>query len=362
MRNRIRVFFVVPTLYGGGAERVVSYIPQFINEEKFDVTLIVVGLEKDSTYDVSGVSVKFLNKSRVLYSALALFKILFKQKPDIVLSTITHLNVLMGFLSIFFPKIKFIGRHTIVSQTKKKITVKKASFLRRLLRKNYKNAINNLDIVLCQSADMYEDMQINSFEVPAHKLRIIHNPMRDKFKIKPKKLEENGIVKFITVARLTQNKGHERILKAISKLNFPFLYTFIGDGAAKDSIFKLINELGIQDKIKHISYTSEVEKYLANSDYFLMGSYAEGFPNSLIESCSVGTPVIAYKAPGGLNEIIEKGVNGYLVENEAEFLEKIKLSISQDWDSHLIRESVYKKYNKDKIINDYEQLFEEIVN
>lgn len=362
MNNKIKVFFIVPTLYGGGAERVVSYIPQFIDDKKFDVTLIIVGLEKDSTYEVSGVSVKFLNKSRVLYSVTTLYRILASQKPDIVLSTITHLNVLMGYLSFFFPKTKFIGRHTIVSQSKKKFNVKKASFFRRLLRKNYKKAINSLDIILCQSIDMYEDMQVNSFEIPAHKLRIIHNPMRDKFKIKSKNLEDNKVVKFITVARLTQNKGHERIIKVISKLNFPFQYTIIGDGAAKNSIFNLINDLGIQNKVKHIPYTSEVEKHLAENDFFLMGSYAEGFPNSLIESCSVGTPVIAYKAPGGLNEIIEEGVNGYLVENEAEFLEKIKLSISQDWDPHTIRESVYIKYNKDKIINDYEQLFEEIVN
>lgn len=100
--DKIKVFFVIPTLYGGGAERVISYIPQFIDKEKFDVTLIIVGFEKDSTYDVTGIPVKYLNKARVRYSLFALFKILFINKPKIVLSTIGDLNVTMGFFSVLW--------------------------------------------------------------------------------------------------------------------------------------------------------------------------------------------------------------------------------------------------------------------
>lgn len=360
--KKIKVFFVVPTLYGGGAERVMSYIPQYINKEKFDVTLIVVGFEKDSTYEVSGIPVKYLNKTRVRYSIFTLIKVLATQKPKIVLSTITDLNILMGFLSVLFPKIKFIGRHTIVSQTVIKFPTKKANFVNRVIKKKYRFGISLLDVVLCQSVDMYNDMQVNQYKVSKHKLRIIHNPMRDNFELKSKSTRQEEMIKFITVARLVPMKGYERILNAISKLNFPFQYTIVGDGLEKNTIFNLVNELGIQDKVVHIPYTSEVSKHLSNSDFYLMGSYAEGFPNCLIESCSVGTPVIAFRAPGGLNEIIEDGINGFLVDNETEFIEKLNVSDSIDWDPKEIRESVFKKFNKNKIARDYEDLFVEILN
>lgn len=358
--EKTKVFFVVPTLYGGGAERVVSYIPQYINQEAFNVTLIIIGYEKDSTYEVTGIPVIFLNKSRVLFSVFTLINLLRSQKPQVVLSTLSHLNVVMGYISVLFPKTKFIGRHCIVSQTTKKLTDEKDNWVSQLKRKKYKFGLNLLDIVLCQSLDMYNDMQINMFKVPKHKLRIIHNPMRENFELKSKNKGEYRVVKFITVARLVPMKGHERILHAISKLKFPYEYTIVGDGAEKNAIFNLIDQLGIRDKIVHIPHTSEVPKFLSINDLYLQGSYAEGFPNCLIESCSVGTPVIAFRAPGGLNEIIEDGVNGFLVDNELEFINRINLSI--EWDAKEVRRSVEKKFNLSKIINDYENMFKEVLN
>ncbi|WP_426430419.1 glycosyltransferase [Winogradskyella sp. HB-48] len=359
MNEKIKVFFIIPTLYGGGAERVVSYIPQFINKQKFDVELIIIGFEKDSTYPVSGIPVRFLNKKRVLDSIFEIIKIFSKEKPKIVFSTLSHLNVAMGFISLLFPKIKFIGRHTIVNQNPIALSNKKESFSKRAIQKIYRTGTNLLDIVLCQSKDMYDDMDNNYYKVPKIKRRVIHNPLRNNFELKPHTHDSEGVKHFITVARLVPMKGHERILRAIAKLNYPFIYTIVGDGKERENIFNIIEELGISDNITHIPYTNEVSKYLSESDFYLMGSYAEGFPNCLIESCSVGTPVIAFNAPGGLNEIIENGVNGFLVNNEKEFIEK--LNYVQKWNPEKVRESVYKKFNLKKIIDDYENLFIEVL-
>jgi glycosyltransferase involved in cell wall biosynthesis len=91
----------------------------------------------------------------------------------------------------------------------------------------------------------------------------------------------------------------------------------------------------------------------------LQGSYSEGFPNALLESCVVGTPVIAFNVPGGTKEIIEDGVNGFLVKNENEFLEK--LNDNRIWDPEAIRESVVRKFSKEKILKQYENLFLDIL-
>ena len=188
-------------------------------------------------------------------------------------------------------------------------------------------------------------------------------PITDNFKLKSRNTNSNGVFQFITVASLKKQKGHERIIKALSKLKAPFKYTIVGDGPENNYLFNLINELGIQDKIEHVPYTNEVSKYLSKSDFFLQGSYVEGFPNSLIESCAVGTPVIAYNAPGGLDEIIEEGINGYVANNDEDYIKTLlKATQKNDWNSRLISESVYNKFSKEKIIKDYENLFLEILN
>ncbi|OBX21888.1 hypothetical protein A9996_17540 [Gelidibacter algens] len=162
----------------------------------------------------------------------------------------------------------------------------------------------------------------------------------------------------ITIGRISEGKGYIRILEILAKLSFPFQYTIIGEGAYYDIVFSKIRELGLNDKVNYIRFTNNVSEYLVDHDMFLQGSYSEGFPNALLESCAVGTPVIAFNVPGGTKEIIEDGINGFLVDNDDDFLEK--LNDNREWNPEIVRESVYKKFNKNKIISDYEKFFIEI--
>lgn len=358
MCKKKKIVFVLPEITAGGAERVMSFLAKNLPSKKFDVSLWAAGFEKNTVYNVDGVQIKYFNKPRVLKAIPGFFFALFKTKPDVVISSIAHLNISMGLLSVFFPKTKFIGREANVLSVKKKYNENKKSILNRinLLKISYRF----LDIILCQSKDMYNDMKSN-YGISPDKMRIINNPITDNFALKTYSTEKKDIIKFITVARLKKQKGHKRIIKAISKLNFPYQYTIIGDGPEKESLFELINTLGIENNIIHIPYTPEVPKYLAENDFFLQGAYVEGFPNCLIESCSVGTPVLAYRAPGGLDEIIEEGINGLIADSDKEYYENIIKSITElKWDPKEINFSVTKKFSKEIIIKKYEELFLEI--
>ncbi|WP_178985253.1 glycosyltransferase [Winogradskyella helgolandensis] len=348
--NKINIVFALPNLLPGGAERVFSYIAQNIDSKKFNATLLIVGYSKDASYDIKNIDLVFLEKSRVKDGLFALYKYIRKHKPDILVSAIGHLNLVVAYMSIFFPKTKFIAREvTVLSLDTAFFKTKKFNPLAFISE----NRFNYFDKIICQSQDMLDDIK-NSYRIKANKMVVINNPITDGFKLKQTQSNSNQI-QFITVGRLSKEKGYERILKLLSKLDFPFHYTIIGDGIEKEHIFSLIENYSLKDKITHIEFTKEVSKYLKKSDFFLQGSYFEGFPNCLIESCAVGTPVIAFKAPGGTKEIIENGVNGYLVDSEDEYLEK--LMDSHKFNPIDVRESVFKKFNKDLIIHEYEDLF-----
>ena len=204
---------------------------------------------------------------------------------------------------------------------------------------------------------MLNDIKDN-YNVNSDKLLVINNPITNEFKLKDKAISQNPI-KLITVARFSKEKGVQRILELLSKFNEQFHYTLIGDAPEIDEILLLIKKYDLQNKVTHIPFTREVERYLGINDYYLQGSYVEGFPNALLESCVIGTPVIAFNVPGGTKEIVINGVNGYLVNNESEFLEK--LIENKNWDSKEVRNTVIKHFSSDKILKQYEQLFIDIL-
>lgn len=356
MHKTYKVFFVIPSLRAGGAERVMSYVAQNLNKNLFDATLVVIGSKKDYSYAIDNINVVFLEKSRVLHSFLPIFSLLRKQKPDIVISAIGHVNALMAFESVFFRNTVFIGREVNVISVLTKIQPSKKWYS---LIDFTKHSYKLLDIILCQSKDMANDMQIN-FDVPPQKIRIINNPISESFTPK-NQLANNTVPKFITVGSLVERKGHIRILKALLKYNGPFEYTMLGDGDKADEILNFAKENKIDRYIKHIPFTKNVSDYLKKADVFLQGSYVEGFPNALLESCASGTPAIVYKALGGIDEIIEEGINGYIVENENQFIEKLNLLLEQKLSPETVSSSVLKKFNGPKILKKYENLFMEVL-
>lgn len=355
MSKKIKLIIVLPSLVAGGAERVMSFVANNISKEFFDTTLWVAGIPSETVYKVDNVEVKYFNKSRILNALPNFFLELRKQKPDLVVSTLSYLNTAMGLLSIFFPKIKFIGREATVHKVD--LYDKETKRARRIgayipLNLGYKF----LDMIICQSTDMFNDLILN-YNIPASKLKIINNPITDHFKLQKKTPPKGDYFQFITVGRLSKQKGHKRIINALATLNIPFKYTIIGNGPEKDSIFKLIETLNLSAHIIHIPYTNEVASQLSNSNLFLQGSYFEGFPNCLLESSAMGTPIVGFKAPGGIDEIIENGINGFIAEDEKEFAACILRAVKNQWDPEIISEKVTDKYSKDKILKAYEDLF-----
>ncbi|MBC3758988.1 glycosyltransferase [Hyunsoonleella sp. SJ7] len=354
-----KILFILPSLVAGGAERVVSFISRNLNEEKFESHLLVIGFEKDSVYDSLGSNVTFLNKPRVSSSIFALISSISKFKPDIVFSCMAHLNIVMGLVSLFFPNIKFIGREATVLSSDNR-TVENKSIIVWVIQKITKALYRKLDFLVCQSFDMKNDM-IKTFGFSEEKIEVINNPISSLPPINTEYTSSKSTRRFITVGRLSLEKGHIRLLKILSKVKFDYKYTIVGNGDQKEVLFTEAKKLGIFDKIEHIPFTREVNNYLSQHDIFLQGSYVEGFPNAVLESCVVGTPVIGFNVPGGTKEIIINNVNGKLVENEKEFLKELNKDSNYSFDRFEVRKSVVDKFKKEKIMKKYENLFSRMI-
>jgi glycosyltransferase involved in cell wall biosynthesis len=357
--KKINIIFVIPSLVAGGAERILSFVAENLDKDKFETTLLVAGYKKDTVYQLDNLNIVYFNKPRVLKAFFSIFSYLRKNKPDIVVSSIVHLNVLMAFMSPFFRNTKFVAREANVLSVLKKYNPSSSIFFsKRFITLAYKL----VDIIICQSKDMQLDM-LNYFKIPEKKTVLINNPITNIFELKSHLRDKQNPIKFITIGRLSKEKGHIRIIEALSQVNFPYKYTIIGNGIEKDNIFDTIEKKGLTDKVEYIKFTKEVDKYLAESDLFLQGSYVEGFPNVLIESCVVGTPILAFNAPGGLDEIIDIGINGYIAETSEDYINYLNaINKNYPFKPETVSYVVKERFNKDKIISKYESLFLNLVN
>lgn len=353
--SKINVVFVLPSLMAGGAERVMSLVAKSINNDDFNTTLVVVGYEKDKVYNVDGINVIYLNEPRVREGIPKLFKYIAKTKPDIIVSCMGHLNTALAFILLYFPKIKLINRETNIKKVSPLQQLPKKSYYRKFL-----NRITNkkTDAVICQSMDMAEEL-IMEFKIPKSKITIINNPVSDAFQLSDLK-KSNSVNTYITVGRLKKIKGHIRILNVLARLKTPFKYIIIGDGDWEENIKKHVIKLNLESQIAYVKYTNKIPEYLESSDVFLQGSFTEGFPNALLESCAIGTPVIAFQALGGTKEIIEHGINGYLAKNEDEFLQYLIQLNKHPLNSKAVSESVFAKFNKEHIVKQFEDLIKKV--
>lgn len=341
----------------GGTEKYVSILCNHINTDLFSVCLVLLN-NSQSFYNLTNPKVEIVNlhQKRVLFSLFKFKRIVKQWKPDIVLSGANHLNLYLAFFKNSFQKsIKFVARESsIVSINSQRAKLPK--IYNWLIKKYY----HRFDFILCQSLYMQQDL-INNYNISAHKTGVINNPVTES-KLETKEFP-NDVVKLITVSRLSPEKGIDRLIRAVALLSINFQLHIVGDGEEKYAIQLLIEELLLNDKI--VLHGEKVNPFneLEDADLFLMGSYYEGFPNTLLEANAYGIPAIAFNVPGGINEIIINGETGLLVnENTPEaFAITIEEALAIDFNRQNIAATTKRKFNPDIIIPLIEQVFIQIV-
>lgn len=87
----------------------------------------------------------------------------------------------------------------------------------------------------------------------------------------------------------------------------------VGDGNLREQLNNKIVTLGLQEYVKILPPSQNVEEYYKSASMFMLTSYSEGFGMVLLEAISFGLPCISYDCPSGPRDIVDNEVNGYLI-------------------------------------------------
>jgi len=326
-----------------------------IDTNIFEVCLVVVNNEKQF-YEIKNPAIQIVNlhKGRVLFSLGSIKKVVKDFGPAILFSTANHLNLYLAiFKKHFSSHIKFIAREaSIVSINSRQA---KMPFLyNRLIKIFYKR----FDQIICQSAYMQQDL-VKHYNIPLAKTKVIYNAVQVAEEMPAAKNNKSSTFKLITVARLSSEKGIERLIHAAGLLSVPFQYFIIGEGDKRAGLQQLINELHLQENIFLTGEKAGPFTGMEDADLFLMGSYYEGFPNAALEAGAHGIPVIAFNVPGGIAEIITQNENGMLVDDNdiIAFAAAVNRALQADFNRQKIKEQTRSRYSVNNMITQLEKLF-----
>ncbi|MBS1549212.1 MAG: glycosyltransferase [Bacteroidetes bacterium] len=358
--SKISILFILPDLETGGAERIVMTLANHLPRTVFEPRIML--LRKEGGYlDMVNKDVEIidLKTQRIRNGLIPILKGIRKIKPDIVFSGFGEVNAYLSLFIKFFPKTKFIARETNV--VSRHITRPEIKFFYKFY--------NNYHKIICQSNDMQLDLQDN-FKIKAQKIIKINNPVDFDAIEQQLQLAENPFFahaetekKVVAIGNLSARKGFDNLLRVFSYLkNENISLHIIGDGRDKEILFQMKKDLGL-DKVFFHGQQKNPYRFLKYSDLFVLSSRYEGFPNVLLEAGACGVFALANNCPGGIDEIVQNGINGEVesIENHEKFAQKILTTLHQSHDKERIKNSIRSRFSKEIILDKYKLEFQKIV-
>lgn len=357
--KKISVIFILPDLETGGAERIVTTIANHLSRDRFEPKILL--LRKQGGYLSllkDDVEIIDINTERIRHSLKPILKEIYRRKPDIVFSGYGEVNAYLSMFIKVFPKIKFIARETnVVSEH---VTRKEIKF--------FYHFYNNYDRIIAQSNDMMKDLTDN-FSIRPGKITKINNPVDFDFieqktagSVKPESFRHH-YKNVVAIGNLSARKGFDNLLKVFSRLTGEnILLHILGDGKDREVLHRMKDFLGLEHVIFH-GRQDNPYRFLQHADLFILSSRYEGFPNVLLEAGACGTYSLANNCPGGINEIIQHGINGEVsnIEDHENFSRQIVRILHESHHQDGVKNSIRSRFSKDLILDQYEAVLLDLV-
>ena len=301
----MKIAFVIGSLAGGGAERVVARLASQFAKQGHYVTIYLIARNLIEYEINKNIEVIFVNTSvairgiKYLERAFRLRKHVNLLCPDIVISFTS------GVSSFVLFALHGTRHRVIISERNNPYTDPASSKARKKRDKLYENA----DGLVFQTLDAkyYFSKKIQN------KSTIIINPIGEDIPL-PYVGEREPVI--VSVGRLEPQKNHQLLIDAFAEVHkhLPnYILKIYGDGSLKERLQEQIVQYNLCENVLLMGHSQNVLYDIRDASVFVLSSDFEGISNALMEAMAIGIPVISTDHPiGGARFLIKSGYTGIL--------------------------------------------------
>jgi len=353
----MKILMLIPTLSGGGAERVLTNIANYLTQKRNEIIVLTLNdkgspdayeLEKKVCRINLGVLRSSKNRIEGIKNNIIRVKkirsVIKRESPDVMISFLTDMNILSIISSIKLNVPVIISERV---EPGKAASNTAWNYLRQLL---YPHS----SALVVQNGDIGE--WASTF-VSREKIQIIPNSVQVSRDVGLEYSLECGSPYISAMGRLVEQKGFDLLIRSFARCpqRQKWKLVILGEGHLRDRLTELARKLGMERRVKFLGWQKAPERVIKNAEMFVLSSRFEGFPNSLLEAMSLGKAVISYDCPTGPGDIITHDVNGILVEPEN--IRELANAISKLMENSQLRKTLgnnaresIKKYSNESVM------------
>lgn len=352
-----KILFVNSCLSSGGSEKVMTLLANQFCKMDYDVTMVLLR-EKPKIYYVAD-SVDLVEFH---YSS--------NNKIIIALQRLTKLRALLknGNYNVVVSFMFDINMTTLIAGIGIDIPIfisERADPQNRGVGKLYEkieSIFYNRAAGLVLQTDLVKEFYAQRVKTP---LCVIPNPIV----IDERPYQGIREKRVVAVGRLSEQKNFSMLLTAFEEFarKFPdYTLDIYGEGPLKESLLKLVCELGIENKVNFKGYVNNVLENIKSASMYVSTSNYEGISNSMLEAMAIGLPTICTDCPvGGAAFVIENGVNGFLIplndkDSLVKYLKKLATDIELSDRLSMTAIKVRERFAVERIANEWEKYWKDI--
>jgi glycosyltransferase involved in cell wall biosynthesis len=365
VRMAAPIAFFLPSVRGGGAQRVIVNLAQGMTERGLPVDLVLTAADGVFLSQLPPTArVVDLRAGRQLRSVGPLTRYLRRERPRVLVSSLSHANLVALWAARLAGRATpvIVTVHNTMSQSGGEQGWLAARVWSWSLRTFYPWA----SCVVAVSRGAADDL-IRTTGLPRERVHVVYNPV-----ITPDLLclarqapdhpwfhpGQPPVV--LGVGRLTPQKDFATLLRAFARFrrHRAGRLVILGDGEERPSLEGLVRELGLSQDVALPGFRDNAMSYMARAALFVLSSAWEGLPTVLIEALAVGTRVVSTDCPSGPREILQEGRLGALVPvgNQAALAEAMVNAVDRTPDN--IPLDALAPFTRDAAVDHYLQVIE----
>ena len=341
-----RVVFLLPSLASGGAERVLINLMNRIDRERFAPEFISFRRNGPLKHLINrDVKIHAIQSYRnIILGFFPLLKKLREINPDVIITTMAHMNFLLLIMRPFLPKnTRIIIREAITPSYV--LETHKFGWFAKIL---YKTLYPYADLILSPAQKIIDEFE-HYLKMDISKFHLLYNAVNIDLtrKYPPPRITDiekrKKTVRFICAGRMHPQKGFDQLIEALPyfKCKYDWHLSILGGGSERRKLDQLVEKYSLQENITFYGYTKRPWPDMATADCFLLPSRYEGLPNVALEALSVGTLVISTSTAGGIHEIAEHATKGTVqIANDmpsfVSLMQKVKPHPTEDYRHSLL--------------------------